>query len=125
MLAALMFAAAAAAAATPTAGPVQKLKERVVEAVRNCPQTKPGEVVVCARTPGTPAPYRLPRLDPRYAEAAVDGSVVAGDVGAAGAGSCSATGGAGQIGCARRDYGTWKAEQRRKRAAERDYADPR
>jgi hypothetical protein len=121
MMALLLFAAAAAG---PQVGPVEQLKEKVVEAVRNCPKNRAGEVVVCARTPGTPEPYRLPKLDPRFAAVAANGRTVDPDVGATGTGSCSSVGAGGQMGCAKRDYGAWKAERRRKRAAERDYLDP-
>jgi hypothetical protein len=122
-----LLAGAAAAAAVPKVGPVEHLKKRVVEAVRNCPEQVAGEVVVCAPDRGIAEGYRLPRLDPRFASAGLRpngrGEVDA-SVGATGTGSCSHVGAGGALGCAKQDYGSWAAERRRQRAEQRSYLDP-
>jgi hypothetical protein len=118
MIAALLLLAEVAAP-VPKTGPVEHLKKRVVEAIRNCPGARPGEVVVCAPDRGIAEGYRIPKLDPRFASgelrASGRGEVKSG-VGAAGIGSCSSTGAGGAVGCARRDYEAWGAERRRQRA---------
>jgi hypothetical protein len=123
MIAMLLLAAAAAASqppAPPKVGPVEHLKKRVVDAVRNCAEPLPGEVVVCAPDRGIAEGYRIPKLDPRFAGnlRASGRGEVAGDPAAAGTGSCSKVGAGGATGCAKRDYSDWKAERRRMREEE-------
>jgi hypothetical protein len=117
MIGLLLLAAAVATEppAPPRTGPVEHLKKRVVEAVRNCPEPVPGEVVVCAPDRGISEGYRIPRLDPRFAGnlRASGRGEVAGDVAGTGTGSCSKVGAGGATGCAKRDYSDWKAERRR------------
>jgi hypothetical protein len=116
----------AAAVQAPQTGPVEHLKKRVVDAIRNCPEAQAGEVVVCAPDRGIAEGYRLPKLDRRFAGAGLkpNGRTVDPSLAATGTGSCSRVGAGGAIGCAKKDYGDWKADRERKRAADNDYLDP-
>lgn len=122
MLAPLIFLAAAAAPPPPKSGPVEKLHERVVEAIRNCPHSTDGEIVICARDRGIAEGYRIPKLDPRFAGGKLRpsgrGTVDGADVGASGIGSCTNVGAGGSTGCALRDLNQW-SDWRRQRQAER------
>lgn len=115
---------AAADPPAPVVGPVADLRQKVVEAIRDCPVPKEGEIVVCSRDRGIAEGYRLPKLDPRFAQR--DPKARAPDVldgvGDTGTGSCSAVGAGGAFGCARRDYDKWGA-WRRQRLAERRAAE--
>ncbi len=108
----------AAAADPPKAGPVETLHKQVVDAIRNCPVAAPGEITVCARDRGIAEGYRIPKMDPRFAEGlrpSGRGTIVAPDVGASGTGSCTTTGGGGFTGCSLQDYrnwGAWKAQEK-------------
>jgi hypothetical protein len=129
MMALLLLAAAAVAQAAPAPkiGPVEHLKKRVVEAVRNCAEPLPGEVVVCAPDRGIAEGYRVPKLDPRFARGGLRPNgrgEIDEAVAATGTGSCSNVGAGGATGCARRDYDTWAAERRRKRTEDRSILDP-
>lgn len=116
-----------AAAATPPvpAGPVDRLHKIVVDAIRNCPEHAPGEIVVCARDHGFAEGYRLPRLDPRFAGGGVPakgrGSLADAGIGAAGTGSCSATGSGGATGCSLREENNWGDWKRQARADGRQF----
>jgi hypothetical protein len=118
MLALLLLAAAAPDPAV-TAGPVEKLHKRVVEAIRNCPEAQAGDVVVCAPDRGIAEGYRIPKLDARFAEGALRPSgrgTVSDGAGAGGTGSCTAIGAGGSLGCSRRDYEAWSAAKRQRKA---------
>mgnify|MGYP004510601727 CR=1 FL=1 len=124
----LLLIAAAATQPAPKVGPVDHLKKRVVEAIRNCPEAKEGEIVVCAPDHGISESYRIPRLAPRFAQQDLRPSgrgTVSDGAGAAGIGSCSNVGAGGAIGCSKADYGAWAAERRRQRAEQRGGLDPR
>ncbi len=96
--------------------PIEKQRQVVVRAIRNCPTPKtPDEIVVCSRDRGVAEAYRLPKIDPRLEKAArgdppLGGGLVAGQ--ALAAGDCSAVGSAGQTGCALGAANTWAAERR-------------
>lgn len=112
---------ALAAAEDPPAPIVTDLRQKVVTAIRNCPETKGDEIVVCSKDRGIAESYRLPKLDPRYAiddPKARDYDKLNG-VGAAGAGSCSPVGAMGSIGCSKRDYEAWGDWKKRQLAAKR------
>ncbi|WCT73138.1 hypothetical protein PQ455_16180 [Sphingomonas naphthae] len=100
------------------APPQEVLRGQVVTAIRNCAQPKsPDEIVVCSRDRGVAEAYRLPKLDPRY-DPAVAGPAQGG-VGsgvALSAGSCSASGSAGQTGCSlgeANSWGQWKKQRKK------------
>ncbi|MFS0738172.1 hypothetical protein ABC347_14075 [Sphingomonas sp. 1P06PA] len=116
-MAGLTLALAMLAAPESAVGPVEKLREVVVEAIRDCPKGAPDEIVVCSRDRGMAEGFRLPRLDPRYARRDVRGRSVDSRAGAARAsGDCSASGSAGATGCsldAANDWGAWKKEAQR------------
>ena len=112
LLAALLLAAAAPPDA-PEPPPLDQLKSVVVKAIRNCGISHGDEITVCARDRGVAEGYRLPKISPRYADAAhPHGKLEAlQGAGAAGQGSCSATGAAGTTGCSldqARAWGDWK-----------------
>lgn len=114
----LLAAAAPVTVEPPPVGPVEHLHKKVVEAIRNCPEAAPGEIVVCSRDRGVAEGYRLPRLDPRYAGETIRpsgrGTLASPATGASGTGSCSAAGAGGSTGCQvqlNNDWGTWKKEQ--------------
>ena len=101
----------------PKPEPVKVWRKVIVEAIRNCPQPKEGEIVVCGKDIGeAPPAWRYPRLahDPR------DGRAIGGTgpvrpgsaAGAAGTGSCSAVGAGGTTGCAVSAADAWRAERR-------------
>ncbi|PZU11541.1 hypothetical protein [Sphingomonas sp.] len=104
----------------PIAAAGAEVRQKIVEAIRNCPDNKGEEIVVCSRDRGIAESYRLPKLDPRYADAepklkttqeALDGT------GDGGFGSCGAVGIGAGTGCALRDYNAWGDWKRRQRAA--------
>lgn len=106
-----------AAATTPPvpAGPVDHLHKIVVDAIRNCPEHTPDEIVVCAKDRGVAEGYRLPRLDSRYASRGGEKprvSLTDPAVGAAGTG-CTNTGSGGTNGCGLKEenaWGDWKRQ---------------
>lgn len=132
MLPLLLFAALAAEGpptTKPKMGPVEKEHKMVVDAVRGCPEGgEIDEVVVCARDRGLAEGYRLPKLDPRFAiNLDKNGRTQLDDpgLGASGAGSCSNSGAGGNTGCTLRNIRSWAEEQKRKKAADRAWQDPR
>jgi len=123
MLALLTFFAAAAGQPAK-AGPIEDLHQRVVEAIRNCPHSSDGEIVICARDRGFAEGYRIPKMDPRYAGGKLRpsgrGTVDGADVGASGIGSCTNVGAGGSVGCTLRDLNKWSDWRRQQRQAEGD-----
>ncbi|MEH3108203.1 MAG: hypothetical protein PGN09_13265 [Sphingomonas fennica] len=95
---------------------VERQRQVVVRAIRNCPTPKtPDEIVVCSRDRGVAEAYRLPKIDPRLEKAARGDRPEAGGLGAGQAlasGDCSAVGSAGQTGCALGAANAWGAERR-------------
>jgi hypothetical protein len=126
MLLLLLFAAEIATT-KPKMGPIEKEHKIVVDAVRGCRDYEEGEIVVCSSDRGVAEGYRLPKLDTRFAGALSKNGrseLTDVDLGASGAGSCSATGAAGATGCAKREYDNWakwKLEQKKQAHA---YEDP-
>jgi hypothetical protein len=124
MLALLTFFAAAAAPPPAKSGPVEKLHEVVVDAIRNCPRSTDGEIVICARDRGIAEGYRIPKLDPRFAGARLRpsgrGTIDGADVGKSGIGSCTKVGAGGSTGCALRDLNQWSDWRRQQRRAAED-----
>ena len=117
MFALLLLAAEDPPAAAPA--PTEALKQVVVDAIRNCGKNAEGEVIVCARDRGIAESYRLPKIQPRLAEAGRPGGkldALAGP-GAAGQGSCTATGGAGTTGCSLAQANAWGEWKKRQKAA--------
>ncbi|MDO6416537.1 hypothetical protein Q4F19_19295 [Sphingomonas sp. BIUV-7] len=116
----ILALAAADPPAEPVAAATAEIRQKVIDAIRACPESKGDEIVICSRDRGIAESYRLPKLDPRFAETdpklktteeALDG------VGDTGTGSCSAVGAGGAFGCAKRDYNDWGDWKRRQRAA--------
>ena len=131
MIALLLFAALGVEGpptTKPKMGPIEKEHKMVVDAVRGCPEAvTEDEIVVCSNDRGIAEGYRLPKLDPRFDVTIREkgrGALTDRDMGASGAGSCSATGAGSSTGCSLRGINNWAAEQRRKKAAERAYQDP-
>ncbi|QJU56863.1 hypothetical protein HL653_02810 [Sphingomonas sp. AP4-R1] len=95
------------------------IHQKVVTAIRNCPETKGDEIVVCSKDRGIAESFRLPKLDPRFAQSdpklrkPADAFEGTGD---GGFGSCSAVGIGAGTGCAMRDYRAWGDWKRRQRA---------
>lgn len=110
----LLAQVAAAPGADPP--PSQHLHEVVVEAIRNCPQSKGDEIAVCAKDRGYAQRYRMERLKPYHADGSPPVKVdVTSGVGASGAGSCSTAGAGGQTGCqlkANNDWRRWKEDEK-------------
>ena len=116
----LILALAAADPPADAAAAAADIRQKVVTAIRNCPEAKGDEIVICSRDRGIAESYRLPKLDPRYAdsdpkirtpEAVFEGT------GDGGFGSCSAVGIGAGTGCAMRDYRAWGDWKRRQKAA--------
>jgi hypothetical protein len=108
LLAALLAAEPVPAAEVP-GDMVQSLKERVVEAIRNCPKAAPGEIIVCSRDRGVAEGYRLPKIADRFDYRGEKDSVSRErhrlmEGGEAGAGSCSTVGAGGWTGCLLRQW---------------------
>ena len=116
----LLLLIEAVTADPPKPGPVEHLRKVVVAAIRNCPDPVPGEVTVCARDRGVAEGYRLPRLDSRYAGAALRpsgrGTLAGADLGASGTGSCSTIGASGATGCSLAEINAWSAWRRQQRS---------
>ena len=125
MLALLLLAEVAAGAPAPASppppAPVEHLRKVVIDAIRNCPEHKPDEIVVCSPDRGVAEGYRIPKLDARFAGTGLRpsgrGKADGADVGKTGIGSCSKVGAGGTIGCGAAEYRAWKAERRADRAA--------
>jgi hypothetical protein len=99
----------------------------VVKAVRGCDEDEEDVIVICSKDRGVAEAYRLPKLDSRFASNLRKngrGELTDPALGAAGAGSCSASGAGGSTGCTLRNIQTWAAEQKRKKAEAQDYASP-
>jgi len=124
MLALLTFFAAAAGQQPAKSGPIEDLHQRVVEAIRNCPRSTDGEIVICARDRGIAEGYRIPKMDPRFAGGKLRpsgrGTIDGADVGASGIGSCTKVGAGGSTGCALRDLNKWSDWRRQQRRAAED-----
>ncbi len=124
----LLLFAAEIPSSKPVVGPIEKEHKMVVQAVRGCPEPREGEVVVCSRDRGVAEGYRLPRLDPRFADnLRPTGRAGPADatLGASGAGACSPSGAGGFTGCAKRGYDAGGAARRRRKAEARAYETPR
>ena len=118
MMLALLLAAEEPPAAAASA-PTEALKQVVVDAIRNCGKSQGDEIVVCSRDRGLAESYRLPKIQPRLAEAGKTGGkleALAG-AGAAGQGTCTATGGAGTTGCSLAQANAWAEWKKRQKAA--------
>ena len=119
----LLPAAAADAPPPPPPKPVDNLRQIVVDAIRNCPKSADGELVVCAKDRGIAEGYRIPKMDERFAKnlrpsGRGEVAVVDGGVGASGIGSCTKVGAGGSIGCAKAEINAWAAERKAKREGE-------
>ena len=132
MLALLLFAAAAAEGpptTKPKMGPIEKEHKVVVDAVRGCPTSEDEEeIVVCSRDRGVAEGYRLPKLDPRFALGlSKNGRTQVDDpaLGATGTGSCTNIGAGGSTGCTLRGIKSWADEQKRRKAEDQAWQDPR
>jgi hypothetical protein len=104
-------AAAAASAA--------EIRQKVVAAIRNCGQAGGDEIVVCSKDRGLAESYRLPKLDPRFAQAEPKlktAEDAMGGTGDGGFGQCSAVGIGAGTGCAMQDYRAWGDWKRRQKA---------
>ncbi len=127
MLAFLLFAAAVVAVEKPKLGPVEKEHKMVVEAVRGCPEAEEGEIVVCSNDRGVAEGYRLPKLDPRFANNLRGdgrGGLTDPAPGASGTGSCSNVGAGGATGCAKADINAWAKWNAARKAQQKAYQDP-
>ena len=117
----LLLLAAEIVTAKPKMGPIEKEHKIVVDAVRGCHDYEEGEIVVCSNDRGIAEGYRLPKLDTRFAGALAKNGrseLTDVDLGASGAGSCSATGAGGATGCGKREYDNWaKWKQDQKKQA--------
>ncbi len=95
-----------------------------------CPKpTSKDEVVVCARLPDSEI-YRIPKqvrqAEVRVSPLQANRNLLLGDAsgGAGGAiGSCSVIGGAGEIGCTRRDIDNWAADRTNRMGVEEKVPD--
>jgi hypothetical protein len=95
------------------------IRQKVVAAIRNCGQGKGDEIVVCSKDRGVAEAYRMPKLDPRFAEAdpkLKKADDAFGDTGDGGFGQCSAVGIGAGTGCALNDYRAWGDWKRRQKA---------
>lgn len=115
-------AAAIAAAPAPPVDPLADWRKVIVAAIRDCPQSRGDEIVVCAKDIGeAPPAYRYVRLTGRYEGIADDARRLpvrpAELPGATGVGSCSPVGAGGATGCEVRTADRWKQGQLRDRAA--------
>ena len=119
MIPILLLFAAEIATTKPKLGPIEKEHKMVVEAVRGCAENDEDTIVVCSKDRGVAEGYRLPKLDPRFAEALRKngrGGLTDANLGASGAGSCSTVGAGGSTGCSKREYNAWarwKQEQKK------------
>ena len=121
LILALAFAEPPGPPADPMAAAAAEVRQKVVTAIRNCPETKGEEIVVCSKDRGVAESFRLPKLDPRFAvndPKSRDYDKLNG-AGAAGAGSCSPVGAMGSLGCSKRDYEAWADWKKRQLAAKR------
>ncbi len=119
LILALALADPPAAPADPTAAAAAEIRQKVVTAIRNCGRTEGDEIVVCSKDRGIAESYRLPKLDPRYAESdpklRKPEDAIAGP-GDGGFGTCGAVGIGAGTGCALRDYRAWGDWKRRQKA---------
>jgi hypothetical protein len=112
----LLLLAADPPAAEPA--PVDTLRSTVVDAIRNCPKGRDGEIVVCSRDRGFAEGFRIPKLDPRFARnlrPSGRGELASAEPGAAGIGTCTNTGAGGTTGCTlkqAKSWGEWKKQQK-------------
>jgi hypothetical protein len=123
----LLLLAAEIATAKPKMGPIEKEHKIVVDAVRGCHEYDDDEIVICSSDRGVAEGYRLPKLDTRFAGALSKNGrseLTDVDLGASGAGSCSATGAGGATGCSKRDYNNWAKWKEEQRKAAHAYEDP-
>ena len=123
----LLLLAAEIATAKPKMGPIDKEHKIVVDAVRGCQDYEEGEIVVCSSDRGVAEGYRLPKLDTRFAGALNKNgrsALTDADLGASGAGSCSATGAGGATGCSKRDYDSWAKWKQEQKKQAHAYEDP-
>src|SRR3954465_15296499 len=116
LILALALADPPAAPLDPAAVATADIRQKVVPAIRNCPEAKGDEIVICSKDRGIAESYRLPKLDPRYAES--DPKIrkpedVLEGTGDGGFGSCSTVGIGAGTGCAMRDYRAWGDWKRR------------
>jgi hypothetical protein len=108
-------------------GPIEKEHKIVVDAVRGCHDYGDEEIVICSNDRGVAEGYRLPKLDTRFAGAVGKNgrsALTDVDLGASGAGSCSASGAGGATGCAKRDYNAWAKWKQAQKKEAHAYEDP-
>ena len=105
----------------PPPAPVETLHKIVVDAIRNCPEHAPDELVVCAKDRGIAEGYRIPKMDSRFAKTlrpSGRGEVSGAAVGATGIGSCTKSGPGGAIGCSRDELKAWAAQRKAQHPAD-------
>jgi hypothetical protein len=123
----LLLLAAEIATAKPKIGPIEKEHKIVIDAVRGCHEYDDDEIVVCSSDRGVAEGYRLPKLDTRFAGALSKNgrsALTDIDLGASGAGSCSATGAGGATGCSKREYDNWAKWKQDQKKQAHAYEDP-
>ena len=123
----LLLLAAEIATAKPKIGPIEKEHKIVIDAVRGCHEYDDDEIVVCSSDRGVAEGYRLPKLDTRFAGALGKNgrsALTDIDLGASGAGSCSATGAGGATGCSKREYDNWAKWKQDQKKQAHAYEDP-
>lgn len=104
-------------AVAPPPTPTETLRQTVIDAIRNCPRGDDGTIVVCSRDRGVAEGYRIPRLDPRFANnlrPSGRGEMPTPPEAAAGTGSCTNVGASGSTGCTKKDieiWSRWKQKQ--------------
>lgn len=102
----------------------KELHDQIVSAIRNCPQAKGDEIAVCSKDRGYAERYRLEKLQKPLAPVGTGGiqfQLASPDTGAAGTGSCTATGAGGSAGCSAKDYDAWAAWKRQHKTDGQDY----
>ena len=122
-----LLLAAEIATAKPKIGPIEKEHKIVIDAVRGCHEYDDDEIVVCSSDRGVAEGYRLPKLDTRFAGALSKNGrseLTDIDLGASGAGSCSATGAGGATGCSKREYDNWAKWKQDQKKQAHAYEDP-